>query len=125
MVGPAGDPAYVNALPLLVPLGVVTVTSTDPVPGGTIALITPSVRTVKLVASVLPNFTLVAPVNPEPMSLTRAPGDAVGGWMRLIVGAGMTVASMKGDSKRRLHSPKDPGPPSVLGEVPQEGRPDG
>jgi hypothetical protein len=56
-----------------VPEGPVTVMSTDPVPGGEIAVIDVSEFTVKDVAGVEPNFTPVAPVNPAPRRFTVVP----------------------------------------------------
>src|SRR5206468_9322272 len=47
----------------LVPLGLVTVTSTVPVPAGEVAVIELPEVTVKLVAAVEPNLTAVAPAN--------------------------------------------------------------
>lgn len=46
----------------LVPPGVVTVTSTTPVPGGTVAEMDVAEATEKAAASAVPNLTDVAPV---------------------------------------------------------------
>jgi hypothetical protein len=59
-----------------VPLGPVTVTSTVPVPAGTVAVMEVSEPTVKLVAGVVPKFTAVAPVNPPPTTFTTVPLEA-------------------------------------------------
>ena len=57
--------------------GVVTVTSTVPVPAGLSAVIVGVVTTVKLVAAVVPKSTAVAPVKPVPVIVTgcRRPPD--------------------------------------------------
>ena len=55
------------------PLGVVTVTSTMPVPAGEVAVIDVSLATVRLVAAVVPKSTAVAPVNPVPVTVTDVP----------------------------------------------------
>ena len=52
------------------PPGVVTVTSTVPVPGREVAVIEVALLTVKLVAAVAPNLTAVAPVKPVPVMVT-------------------------------------------------------
>jgi hypothetical protein len=97
----------VKATALLVPLGPSTVTRTEPVPGGTVAVITASATTVKA-ALVAPNFTAVAPVKPEPTIWTELPGDAVEGEMTIIVG--IVLASLS-DPKAEVHA--------------RRGRPDG
>jgi hypothetical protein len=56
----------------LVPPAVVTVTSTVPVPVGTVALIVAELSTTKL-AVVAPNFTAEAPVKFVPETVTRLP----------------------------------------------------
>ena len=58
------------------PKGVVTVTSTAPVPAGDVAVIAVSEITVKVVAATDPNLTEVAPVNPLPLRLTTVPPAA-------------------------------------------------
>jgi len=65
----------------LVPPGVVTVTSTVPVPAGAFTVIFESETTTKAVAAFVPNFTSVAPVKPDPFIVTvlpPAPGPFVG-----------------------------------------------
>ena len=59
------------------PAGVVTVTSTVPVPAGLSAVIVVALTTVKLVAGVVPKSTAVAPVKPVPVIVTecRRPPD--------------------------------------------------
>jgi hypothetical protein len=77
-VGP--DATYVKRSPAwvgLVPAGVVTVTSTMPDPAGETAVTSVSETTLKLVATVDPKLTPVAPVKPEPVMVTDVP-PAVG-----------------------------------------------
>jgi hypothetical protein len=74
----------------LVPPGVVTVTSTVPVPDGEMAVIFVAESTVKLEALLIPNITVVAPVNPVPVIITVVPptnGPLVGA-MLVTVGTG-------------------------------------
>src|SRR5579863_2592122 len=75
----------------LVPPAVATVTFTAPPrPGGEVAVIEPSGFTVNAVAAVLPNITLVAPVNAVPVMVTVVP-PVVGpeaGLTPVTVGAG-------------------------------------
>ena len=59
-----------------VPPGVVTVTSTVPVPAGLSAVIVVSLTTVKFVAAVVPKSTAVAPVKPVPVIVTDVPPAA-------------------------------------------------
>ena len=59
-----------------VPPGVVTVTSTVPVPAGLSAVITVSLTTVKFVAGFVPKSTAVAPVKPVPVIVTMVPPAA-------------------------------------------------
>jgi hypothetical protein len=64
-----------------VPFGVVTVTSTVPVPAGEVAVIEVSELTVKLAAEATPKRTAVAPVKPVPVMVTVVPpasGPAIG-----------------------------------------------
>jgi hypothetical protein len=72
-----------------VPLGVVTVTSTAPLPAGVVAVIVVSLSTVKL-AVVAPNRTWVAPVKFVPLIVTSVPPSAVPvvGLMLVTVGGG-------------------------------------
>jgi hypothetical protein len=56
-----------------VPVGVVTVTPTLPVPGGLRAVSRDVLRTVKLVAGFVPNRTALTLVNPAPVTVTRVP----------------------------------------------------
>ena len=62
-----------------VPPGVVTVTSTVPVPAGEVAVMEVALLTVNAVAAVAPNLTAVAPVKPVPVMVTRG---AAGGRAR-------------------------------------------
>ena len=55
------------------PAGVVTVTSTVPVPAGLSAVIEVSLTTVTFVAGVVPKSTAVAPVKPVPVIVTSVP----------------------------------------------------
>lgn len=55
------------------PPGVVTVTSTVPLPAGLTAVIWVSLSTVKLLVAVEPNETLVALVKLEPVMVTVVP----------------------------------------------------
>ena len=76
-----------------IPPGVVTVTSTTPVPGGSSAVIVVSETTVKLVAGVMPKSTAVAPVKAVPVIVTVVPpvtGPSVG-LMLVTVGAATYV----------------------------------
>ena len=57
----------------LVPLPVVTVTSTVPVPAGEAAVMEVALLTVKLAAAVEPKLTADAPVNPVPVITTEVP----------------------------------------------------
>ncbi len=59
-----------------VPEGVVTVTSTVPVPAGLSAVMVLSLTTVTFVAAVVPKSTTVAPVNPVPVIVTSVPPAA-------------------------------------------------
>ena len=73
------------------PPAVVTVTSTGPAwPAGEVAVMEVSLFTVNAVAAALPNFTLVAPVNPVPVMSTWVPPASVPevGLMLVTVGAG-------------------------------------
>ena len=73
-----------------VPPGVVTITSTVPLLAGLIAVIWVSLSTVKLVAAVEPNETLVAPVKPLPVMVTLVPPfvDPLVGLTPVTVGRG-------------------------------------
>ena len=90
---PLASPTIANATlttaPGEVPLGVVTVTSTVPVPAGDVAVIEVALLTTTPLAALVPNLT-VAPVrNPVPVMVTLVP-PAVGpalGLTALTVGA--------------------------------------
>ena len=60
-----------------VPIGVVTVTSTTPVPGGLMTVIVVALTTVISVPGLVPKWTPVAPVKPVPVIVTKVP-PAVG-----------------------------------------------
>ena len=67
---------YVNSSKMLVidvPLGLVTVTLTVPVPAGETAVIDVAELTVKLAAGVVPKSTAVAPVSCRPVMVTVVP----------------------------------------------------
>ena len=59
-----------------VPFGVVTVTSTVPVPAGLSAVIVVALTTVTFVAGTVPKSTAVAPVKPVPVIVTNVPPAA-------------------------------------------------
>jgi len=82
------------ALVAEVPFGVVTVTSTVPLPAGLVAVILVSLLTVKLLDAVGPNETLVAPVKPEPVMVTLVLADPIGGLMPDTDGADETTVSV-------------------------------
>ena len=64
-----------GALTAEVPLGVVTVTSTVPVPAGTVTVRLVAVTTVIAVPALEPKWTAVAPVKLVPLTVTDvAPG---------------------------------------------------
>ena len=76
---------------MLVPPGVVTVTSTVPAdPAGTVAVSWESESTVKPAAGAGPNDTADAPVNPLPLTVTVVPPATGpdGGEMPLTAGTG-------------------------------------
>ena len=65
---------YLSAGPVaLVPPGVVTVTSTFPMPAGAVAVTEVSDTGVNPVAGELPKCTALAPVRPVPVMVTRLP----------------------------------------------------
>lgn len=83
-------------LAVLVPFGVVTVTSTVPVPGGEIAVIWPELSTLTLVPAFGPKPTTVAPVKFLPVIVTLVPPpvgpDAGFTPVTAGIGIGLTVA---------------------------------
>jgi hypothetical protein len=74
-----------------VPPGVVTVTSTVPLPAGLVAVIWVSLLTLTLLAAVRPKETLVAPVKPVPVIVTLVPPvpGPLAGLILVTVGAGL------------------------------------
>ena len=74
----------------LVPPGVVvTVTSTVPVPAGTVAVMVVELLTVNVVAGLLgPKSTAVAPVKLVPPTVTEVPAGPPIGSTRVTVGGG-------------------------------------
>ncbi len=75
------------------PPGVVTVTSTVPVPAGLSAVMVVSLTTIRPVAGLVPKSTLVAPAKPVPVIVTEvspASGPLVG-LMPVTVGAAMVA----------------------------------
>jgi hypothetical protein len=81
-----------------VPPGVVTVTSSVPVPAGDFTVIWLSFTTTRLVAAVQSNFTDVAPVKPDPVIVTEVPPAAgpVAGEMAVTVGT-VTYVNLSAD----------------------------
>jgi hypothetical protein len=88
----------------LVPLGVVTRTSTVPLPAGAVAVTWVSLTTVKLEAALLPKDTPVAPVRCTPVIVTVLPppiGPAEGlsavtaGWAGISLSALFPVSTTK------------------------------
>ena len=73
----------------LVPPGVVTVTSTDPLPAGEVTVICVGVSTVNDAAAVVPNLTAVAPLKFAPKMVTLVPPAAgpLSGLMLFTMGA--------------------------------------
>ncbi len=71
---------YVNSIRAVevadVPAGVITVTSTAPLPAGLSAVIVVSLTTVTPVAGFVPKSTAVAPVKPVPVIVTEVPPAA-------------------------------------------------
>lgn len=94
-------PVKVNWSPVpvgLVPLQLVTVTSTVPgVPGGEVAVMVVPFTTVKVAAGVVPNLTPVTQVNPVPVMVTVVPPEdgPVFGFTPVTVG-GVATALMSG-----------------------------
>jgi hypothetical protein len=83
-----GVPVTENELELVpVPPGPVTVIGPDCAPPGTVVVILVSLETVN-VAAVPPNVTAVAPVNPEPVTVTLAPTCPLVGAKLETVGGG-------------------------------------
>jgi hypothetical protein len=82
-----------------VPPGVVTVTSTVPLPDGDFTVILVSLTTVTLVAGFEPNFTAVAPVKPEPVIVTDVPPDVwpYAGEMPVTFGAAAVYVNWSAD----------------------------
>ncbi len=74
-----------------VPLGVVTVTSTVPVPDGAVTVRVVALVTVTVVPAVAPKWTAVAPVKPVPLTVTVLPpaGAPLVGLTEVTVGAGL------------------------------------
>jgi hypothetical protein len=77
-------------LATLVPLRLITVTSTVPMPGGETAVIELGEFTVMLAALAEPNLTAVAPLRPTPLMATAVPPVSTPslGLSPLTVGAG-------------------------------------
>ena len=85
MVGADGPDVMVNGMPLLVPPGVVTVTSTVPLPAGTVAVMLVGLLTVNE-AAVLKKLTAVAPVKLVPTIASDEPVAPLAGLSEIIVG---------------------------------------
>jgi hypothetical protein len=78
----------------LVPLGVVTVTSTVPLPAGLVAVICVAVLPVSAVAAAVPNLTAVAALKLVPVMTTDVPpaaGPPVGASMVTVGGVAVYV----------------------------------
>src|SRR2546425_13080397 len=93
-----GGGVYVNRsalLKALVPMGLVTVMSTVPDPGGLGATIVLSVFTATVEAATSPNFTPVAPVTPLPWMKPHVPPDPPPpvGSMLVTTGSGTDAAA--------------------------------
>jgi hypothetical protein len=78
------------ALVALVPPGVVTVTSTVPVPVGAVAVIVVAFVTAKVAAEV-PKFTALAPLKPVPVIETDVPFGPEIGLTPVTMGVGGAV----------------------------------
>lgn len=100
VVGPAvgvielitGDGWKLKLSELSVPPGVVMLIETVPARcAGVIAVISPSSATEKLVAGVVPKFTLVVPVKPEPVMATLSPPAVTPVVGNTSVGAGAAI----------------------------------
>ena len=84
-----------------VPAGVVTVTSTVPVPAGSTAVICVAETTVTLVAGVVPKSTAVAPLKTVPVMVTVVPpatGPEVG-LMSVTTGAAAFTVQLMPDAR--------------------------
>ena len=77
----AGVGELVGPLVVLVPAGVVTVTSTVPAPRGDVAVMLVALLTVK-VAPAVPKLTAVAPLKAVPVKVTEVPPAAGPRWGR-------------------------------------------
>ena len=80
------------------PLGVVTVMSTVPLPGGEVAVIWVALLTVKEPAALLPNLTAVAPEKLVPVMVTLVP-PCIGPVF------GLTLATVGGPNATTLANP--------------------
>jgi hypothetical protein len=90
-VGSGTTYVYLSAVFVaLVPAGVVTVTSTVPLPAGAVAVMLVGPLTVKDVAAVVPKLTAVAPVKLVPVIVTLVPPrvDPDVGFSAVTVGGG-------------------------------------
>jgi hypothetical protein len=87
----AGMYVYWSAAPVaLVPPGVVTVTSTTPLPAGAVAVMLVAPLSVK-VAAVVPNLTALAPLKFVPVIVTDVPVGPDVGLTAVTVGTGGVV----------------------------------
>jgi hypothetical protein len=89
MVGADGADVMKNGMLLLVPPGVVTVTSTKPLPAGTVAVMLVGLLTVNAAVAVLPallKLTAVAPVKLVPTIASDEPVAPLAGLSEIIVG---------------------------------------
>src|SRR5215470_5515866 len=77
------------------PFGVMTVTSTMPVPAGETDVMLVAEFTVKLVAGVAPKFTAVAPVKLVPVMVTEVPAAPDVGFRTVTVGTAALLMMLK------------------------------
>ena len=88
----------------LVPLAVVTVTSTVPLPAGLVAVTWVALTTVNVVAALPPKLTPVAPLKSVPVMVTEVPPAAgpLPGATALTVGAGAANTGAATESEDRI-----------------------
>ena len=93
----------------------VTVTSTVPAAStGEIAVIVESLATVKLAAGTDPNLTAVAPVNPEPLTLTNVPPPTSPPGGNTDTTTGVTGGGVVATNVNRSAATTGLGPPAVV-----------
>lgn len=97
------------------PLGVTTVTSTVPLPGGLVAVISVSETTV-IAAPEPPNSTFVAPVKPLPVMVTLSPPAPVPLAGEIAVTCGSAADGVTGGEDGGAIGPWMPGPDDDVGD---------